>query len=117
MAHLEKMPTYFVKGEERRAAYYTIQARELIAKGYIQEGEVKARPPEVHEPKPVPEVVVEVGADAFEMETKLEIEEDALEGMTKSELLEYAMERGHDLKNNLPKAEIFKLCKEIEKEV
>jgi len=117
MAHLKKLPTYFVKDGVRKAAYYTIQARELMAKGFIQEGETKAKKPEAHEPKPVPEVVVEVGADAFEMETKLEIEEEALEEMTKAELLEYAMERGHDLKNNLPKAEIFKLCKEIEKEV
>jgi hypothetical protein len=34
--------------------------------------------------------------------------------MTKAELLGYAAEHGHDLKNNLPKAEIFKICKEIE---
>ena len=33
MAHLKKLPTYFVKGDERRAAYYTIQARELRAAG------------------------------------------------------------------------------------
>ena len=114
MAHLEKMPTYFVKGDKRKAAYYTIQARELIAKGYVQEGAEKPRKIKAHEPKPVPEVVVEAGADAFEMETKLEVEEENLEDMTKAELLDYAMERGHDLKNALPKAEILAACKEIQ---
>ena len=114
MAHLKKMTTYYVKDGVRKAAYYTIQARELMAKGFIEEGETKAKKPVAYEPKPVPEVVVEAGADAFEMETKLEVEEEALEEMTKAELLDWAMDRGHDLKNALPKAEIFKLCKEIE---
>lgn len=111
MAHLAKLPTYFVKGDERRAAYYTIQARELRAAGYIEEGEKAAPAPA---PKPVPEVVVEAGGSAFDMDDKLEIEEESLEEMTKAELLEWAMDHGHDLKNALPKAEIFKLCKEIE---
>lgn len=111
MAHLKKLPTYFVKGDERRAAYYTVQARELREAGYVEEGE-KAAPAPVS--KPVPEAVVEAGFNAFEMENKLEIEEENLEEMTKAELLDYAMERGHDLKNSLPKAEILKVCKEIE---
>ena len=38
MAHLKKLPTYFVKGDERRAAYYTINARELMAAGFVEEG-------------------------------------------------------------------------------
>ena len=113
MAHLKKLPTYFVKGDERRAAYYTIQARELRAAGFVEEGEKAAPAPA---PKAVPEVVVEAGGDAFDMDTKLDIEEESLDEMTKAELLDYAMERGHDLKNALPKAEILKLCKEIEAE-
>lgn len=116
MAHLEKMPTYFVKGDKRKAAYYTIQARELIARGYVQEGAEKPQKIKAHEAKPVPEVVVEAGADAFEMEAKLEVEEENLEDMTKAELLDYAMERGHDLKNALPKAEILAACKEIQEQ-
>lgn len=111
MPHLKKLPTYFVKGDERRAAFYTIQARELREAGFVEEGEKAAPAPT---PKPVPEVVVEAGGDAFDMEAKLEIEEESLDEMTKAELLDYAMERGYDLKNNLSKAEIFKLCKEIE---
>lgn len=122
--HLKKLPTYYVKGDDRRAAYYTIQARELIADGYVEEG-VEAGSPEataIKTPEPLerqPEIVVEAGADAFDSTDSLTepmAAEDALEEMTKAELLDYAMEHGHDLKNALPKAEIFKLCKEIQKE-
>ncbi len=111
MAHLAKLPTYFVKGDDRRAAYYTVQARELIEAGYVEEDE-KAKPSPAY--KPVPEVVVEAGADAFEMEFKLEFEEENLEEMTKAELLEYAVEHGVDFKSNASKAEVLKACKEIE---
>lgn len=122
--HLKKLPTYYVKGDDRRAAYYTIQARELIADGYVEEG-VEAGSPEataIKTPEPLerqPEIVVEAGADAFDSTDSLTepmAAENALEEMTKAELLDYAMEHGHDLKNALPKAEIFKLCKEIQKE-
>ena len=84
MAHLAKMPTYFVKGDDRKAAYYTIQARELISKGYVQEGEEKPQRIKAHEAKPVPEVAVEAGGDAFEMDSKVEVEENNLEDMTKA---------------------------------
>jgi len=123
--HLKKLPTYYVKGDDRRAAYYTIQARELIEAGYVEEG-VEADSPEaaaIKTPEPLerqPEVVVEAGADAFDSTDSLTepmAAENALEEMTKAELLDYAMEHGHDLKNALPKAEIFKLCKEIEASV
>ena len=120
--HLKKLPTYYVKGDDRRAAFYTIQARELIADGYVEEG-VEAGTREataMKTPEPLerqPEIVVEAGADAFDSTDSLTepmAAENALEEMTKAELLDYAMEHGHDLKNALPKAEIFKLCKEIE---
>ena len=114
MAHLKKLPTYFVKGDERRAAYYTVQARELRAAGYIEEGE-KAQ---VRKPiEKQPEIVVEAGAEAFdstESLTEPQAEEGDLDGMTKAELLDWAMDQGHDLKNALPKAEILAACKEIE---
>lgn len=114
MAHLKKLPTYFVKGDERRAAYYTIEARELVAAGFVEEGATADKPIEAHEPKPVPETLVEAGIDAFDTEAvKDEGSEDNLEEMTKAELLEFAMERGVDLKNNLPKSEILKACREL----
>ena len=114
MAHLKKLPTYFVKGDERRAAYYTIQARELRAAGFIEEG-AKA---EVRKPvEKQPEIVVEVGTTAYDSTDALQepqAEENDLDGMTKAELLDWAMDQGHDLKNALPKAEILAACKEIE---
>ena len=113
MAHLKKLPTYFVKGDKRRAAYYTIQARELRKDGYVEEGE-KAAP---RAPKPMPEIVVEVAAEPYDSTESLTeplAEEEALEDMTKAELLDWALNKGHDLKNNDPKAEIFAQCKKIE---
>lgn len=92
MAHLRKLPTYFVKGEERRGVFFSIQARELIANGWVEEGE-KA---EKAKPQKLPEVAVEVGGNAFDMENKLEEASELLEEMTKSELLDWAEERGVD---------------------
>lgn len=112
MAHLKKLPTYFVKGDKRRAAYYTIQARELRAAGYVEEGEkaVAAKPIERQ-----PEIVVEVGAEPYDStESLTEPIAETLEEMTKAELLDWALEHGHDLPNNDKKAEIFAACKEIE---
>ena len=110
--HLRKLPTWFVKGDSRRAAYYTIQARELRAAGYVEEGEkaVAAKPVERQ-----PEIVNEVGAEPYDStESLTEPIAETLEEMTKAELLDWALERGHDLPNNDLKAEIFAACKEIE---
>jgi hypothetical protein len=112
MPHLEKLPTWFVKGDQRRAAYYTINARELLANGWVEEG-AKAAPAPA--PKPQPEIVNEVGAEPYDStESLTEPVAERLEEMTKAELLDWALDQGHDLKSALPKAEIFKLCKEIE---
>ena len=115
MAHLKKLPTYFVKGDKRRAAYYTIQARELRTKGYVEEGE-KAEAVNLIE-KRQPEIVVEAGAepyDSTESLTEPMAEKEDLDSMTKAELLDYALDHGVDLPNNDLKAEILKACKEIE---
>ena len=112
--HLKKLPTWFVKGDSRKAAYYTIQARELRDAGYTEEGE-KA---EVRKPiERQPEIVVEAGASAYDSTDSIQEPQsdgETIEEMTKAELLDWAMDQGHDLKNALPKSEIFKLCKEIE---
>lgn len=115
MAHLKKLPTYFVRGDKRRAAYYTIQARELRAAGYIEEGE-KAEAVNLIE-KRLPEIVNEVGAEPFDSTESLTeplASEESLDEMTKAELLDWAMDKGHDLPNNDLKAEILKACKQIE---
>jgi hypothetical protein len=114
MAHLKKMPTYFVKGDERRAAYYTIDARELLAAGFVEEGAEPDKSIEAHEPKPAPETLVEVGVDAYDPEAiKADGSEDNLEEMTKAELLAFAMERGVDLPNNDRKADILAECRKL----
>lgn len=114
MPHLEKLPTWFVKGDKRVAAYYTIQARELKEAGYVEEGEkaVAAKPMERQ-----PEIVVEAGAEPFdstESLTEPTAEEEDLDSMTKAELLDYAMDHGADLHSHKPKAEILAACKEIQ---
>lgn len=114
MAHLKKLPTWFVKGDERRAAYYTVQARELRLQGFTEEGEKAAIA------KPIerqPEILVEAGGTAYDSTDSVQEPQsdgETLEEMTKAELLDWALDKGHDLKNALPKAEIFAKCKEIE---
>ena len=39
--HLPKLPTIFVKGDEERKAYFTVQARELMQAGWVEKGEEK----------------------------------------------------------------------------
>lgn len=114
MAHLKKLPTWFVKDGERRSAFFTIQARQLKEAGWVEEG-AKAEKREPIEKQP--EIVVEAGTTAYDSTDALQepqAEEGDLDGMTKAELLDWALDQGHDLKNSLPKAEILKACKEIE---
>jgi hypothetical protein len=112
--HLKKLPTYFVKGQERLAAYYTVQARELLQAGYVEEGE-KAEPRKPIERQP--EILVEVGGTAYDpisSQQEPQAEEGDLDGMTKAELLDWAEAEGQDVKSTLSKAEILKACKEIQ---
>ena len=114
MPHLSKLPTWFIKDGNRRAAYYSIQARELRADGYVEEGE-KAVPAKSLER--LPEIVNEVGAepyDSTESLTEPMAEEGDLDSMTKAELLDWALDQGYDLPNNDKKADILTVCKEIE---
>lgn len=114
MAHLKKLPTWFVRGDERRSAFFTVEARELLEAGWVEEG-AKAE-----KRKPIekqPEIVVEAGTTAYDSTDapqEPQAEEGDLDSMTKAELLDWALDQGHDLKNALPKAEILKACKEIE---
>lgn len=114
MAHLRKLPTYFVKGDQRRAAYFTVQASEFLAKGFVEEGEKAARREPIERQ---PEIVVEAGSMAYDTTDSLQEPQsdgETLEEMTKAELLEWALDNGEDLKNNQSKSEIFAICKDIE---
>lgn len=50
--HLPKLPTIFVKDGEERKAYYTVQARELLAAGWKEKGEEKPEPKAASKPAP-----------------------------------------------------------------
>ena len=83
--HLRKLPTGFVKGDDRRAAYYTIQARELRQAGFVEEGEkaVARKPIEKQ-----PEIVVEAGGTAYDSTDSLQEPQsdgETLEEMTTNE--------------------------------
>jgi hypothetical protein len=113
MAHLSKLPTWFVKGKERRAAYFTIQAREFLQMGFEAESEVTVRKPIEKQP----EILVEAGTTAYDSTDAPQetlAEDGDLDRMTKAELVEWAADQGEDLNSFLLKAEILKLCKEIE---
>ena len=47
--HLPELPTIFVKGDEERKAYFTIQAKELLAAGWKIKGTEKAVEEKVEE--------------------------------------------------------------------
>lgn len=59
--HLPELPTVFVKGGEERKAFFTVQARELLASGWVVKGSEK----KVEEP--APEVKEEPVAEAEEV--------------------------------------------------
>jgi len=57
--HLSKLPTIFVKGGEERKAFFTIQAKELIAAGWVEKGTEEEVAKPVAEVKEESKVVVE----------------------------------------------------------
>ena len=60
--HLPQLPTIFVKGDEERKAFFTIQAKELLAAGWVVKGTEAPAPKKVEAPKS------EVKAEVFEAE-------------------------------------------------
>lgn len=120
MAHLSKLPTYFVKGDNRRAAYYTVTARELIEAGYVEEGggESEFKP----KPNKQPEIVVEAGQDAFDDDSFKITEDQAYEykpepnlnTFTKQELVDFAAKNGVELDITDRKIELLNKCQEIQ---
>lgn len=88
MAHLSKLPTIFVKDGDRREAYYTVQARELLEQGYVAED---GEPIGVLEFSGTKEVVPEVGMDVFDIGTP-EVGEEVKEEPAMEEPTEEAAE-------------------------
>ena len=57
--HLSKLPTIFVKGGEERKAFFTIQAKELIAAGWVQKGTEEKVAEPIFKAKEEPKAFVE----------------------------------------------------------
>ena len=68
--HLPKLPTVFVKGGEERKAFFTVQARELIAAGWVEKVEEAPKAKAKEEPKT--EEVVEQSLEPIVEETIVE---------------------------------------------
>lgn len=105
--HLKNRPVYFVKDGDRRAVYYSVDARELTEAGWVIEQDVVAVAPKakVVQPKPVNvEAPVTEPAEAAEPD---------LDGMTRAELVEFAEANDIEFKSNAPKADILEACKEF----
>lgn len=120
--HLRGYPKYYVKGDERRAVYYTAEATELRSLGWTPEEQLKV---EATEEQIIQQEKTEVAPEPERIEVsvveddhpEVEVQEGAtspvFEFMTKPELLQYALDRGVDLPNNMLKAEIIKTCKQL----
>lgn len=111
--YVRGFPKYYVKDGKRRAVYYSVEARDLTALGWVPEETTK----KAKEAKPIVEKQEqEQEAPRVEVDIIDETEVDGtsdLELMTKNELLKYALDRGVDLPNNAPKAQILEACKAI----
>lgn len=111
--HLKGFPRYYVKGDKRKAVYYTADARELTALGWVDE-EVAAK----KAAEPVEEPKAEV-ADATEPKAWEEPAEvtlpttKPLEAMTKAELVDYAASKGLLIDGTALKADIVAACRDL----
>lgn len=119
--YIRDFPQYYVKDGERRAVYYSAEARDLKSLGWtleVKNKEVKSKTAKRSEPEPQPESITQ---EASKLEAEVIIEDSPedekslpdFEFMTKIELLEYALERGVDLPNNALKAELVEACKKL----
>ena len=101
--HIQGYPKYYVKDGERRAVYYTADARDLKNMGWKPEKEAKEEP----KLKEAPAAFMDPFSEAEDL-----VEEEAGEGetdfdfMTKAELLEYAKEHDIEVRPTQTKTEI-----------
>lgn len=112
MAKLPNRPVWFTKDGQRRAASWTVEARDLVRDGWTKE-DVDCDP-EVRTANTIPEIVVEAGVDAYDIDSEkyLKDEEDLidLEKLTKQELIDWALDLGEDIAPNLLKADVLEIC-------
>ena len=97
--YLKKRPTYFVKGTQRKTVFHTVEARELLAQGWAEEGKVA----------PVEEAATVVPEPVAEAQPA----PDLLD-MTKAELAAYAEANDISVRAGATKSEILEACLESE---
>lgn len=124
--HLRDYPQYFVKGDKRRAVYYTVDASALLALGWkreegiqeepLKEAEAKTKIVPVAEPGPEPEKIeIEI---VEEKQPEIAIQEPSkelpdFEFMTKNELIKFAAEHGETLSVASLKSDLVDACKKL----
>lgn len=123
--YLDKVPTYFAKGDRRKPVYHSVLARELLASGWLPEqGEATSN----FKPIVVEHVEPEIAADEPKDETEtIDASEEEpepviltqqlqssfdLSGMTKAELTEFAQSYGIEFKSNITKPELLQICEQ-----
>ena len=101
--YLKKRPTYFVKGTQRKTVFHTVEARELLAQGWAEEGKVapvEEAAPVAPEPEPEPVAEAQPAPDLLDM--------------TKAELVAYAEANDISVRAGATKSEILEACLESE---
>lgn len=117
--YVRGFPKYYVKDGERRAVYYTAEVRDLTSLGWVaEESPKKATTKAKPAPEPAPELQPQGQPEAPRLEADVVVEGDtdsqpSFDFMTKNELLQYALDRGVDLPNNAPKAQLVEACKAL----
>jgi hypothetical protein len=120
--HLQNRPTYFVKDGNRKAVYYTVDARELTEAGWVAEQDATVVPPKAKAAQPKPDQGP-TGVAGIQGPIGVIVEEPVIEpteatgpdldGMTRAGLVEFAEANGIEFKSNAPKADILEACKEF----
>lgn len=111
--HLKNRPTYFVKNGIRKPVYYSVDARQLIENGWVEEGTSVAPEPIKVTGVPIPITSPEPAKVEVEAETAPESEAEAdLDAMTRAELVQFAEANGIEFKSYASKSEILEACKE-----
>lgn len=108
--HLRNFPRYFKKGNETRKAYYTVEARELVADGWqeIIESSPDREKVEIVIPQ---EGVLEINNTE---DTGSPEDNDSIDfhDMTKNELMKFATENGLSFKPTMNKSSLVDICDE-----
>lgn len=107
--HLKNRPTYFVKNGIRKPVYYSVDARQLVDTGWVEEGSAAEAAPAKTVESPV--AITDPKPADTDTEVELESEPD-LDAMTRAELIQFAEANGVEFKSYASKSEILEACKE-----